>query len=114
MLTYFDGWQKGIFYLAPVVVLLTGTMPLTPPPDFLLHFVPYYLLTLWTFEEVGRGYGRTLFVEQYNMARFAAFAWATLAWVLPQPGCGSGHSKGGLVGGRLRFVAPHGLVWHST
>ena len=32
----------------------------------------------------GAGYGRTLFIEQYNMARFAAFAWATLAWVLPR------------------------------
>src|SRR5512139_780494 len=52
VLTYFDGWQKGVFYLAPVVVLTTGTMPLiTNTPDFLLHFVPYYLLTFWVFEE---------------------------------------------------------------
>ena len=26
---------------------------------FSLHFIPFYLLTFWVFEEVGRGYGRT-------------------------------------------------------
>nr|ART39846.1 J120 [uncultured bacterium] len=46
--------------------------------------MPYYVLTFWVFEEVGRGYGRSLFIEQYNMARFATFAWATLAWVFPR------------------------------
>ena len=80
MATYFDGWQKGIFYLAPAVVLVSGVMPIsTLGVEFLLHFIPYYLLSFWVFEEVGRGYGRTLLIEQYNMGRFAAFAWATLA-----------------------------------
>jgi cellulose synthase (UDP-forming) len=112
VLTYFDGWQKGIFYFAPVVVLLTGTMPLiASTPDFLLHFVPYYLLTLWAFEEVGRGYGRTRFVEQYNMARFAAFAWATLAWVLPRRWLRFKVTrKGRLADSSARFVAPQALV----
>ncbi len=80
VLTYFDGWQKGVFYIAPVIVLTTGTLPiLVETRDFLIHFLPYYLLTFWVFEEVGRGFGRSLMIEQYNMARFAAFAWATLA-----------------------------------
>ena len=79
MSTYLDGWQKAFFYVAPAVVLLTGIMPIDAPgADFLLHFIPYYVLTFWVFEEVGRGYGRTLLIEQYNMARFAAFAWSTL------------------------------------
>ncbi len=80
MATYFDGWQKGIFYLAPAVVLITGVMPISAlGMEFFLHFIPYYLLSFWVFEEVGRGYGRSLLIEQYNMGRFAAFAWATLA-----------------------------------
>jgi len=84
VLTYFDGWQKAVFYAAPVFVLITGNMPLVSGGwEFLLHFAPYYLLSFWVFEEVGRGYGRTLFIEQYNMARFAAFAWATLALLFP-------------------------------
>jgi cellulose synthase (UDP-forming) len=82
VLTYFDGWQKAVFYIAPALVLMSGVMPIIASgPEFLVHFVPYYLLTFWVFEEVGRGYGRTLFIEQYNMARFAAFAWATLGFM---------------------------------
>jgi cellulose synthase (UDP-forming) len=81
-LTYFDGWQKAIFYFVPAWVLLTGTMPIASTArEFLPLFVPYFLLTFIVFEEVGRGYGRTATIEQYNMARFAAFAWSTLALV---------------------------------
>ena len=112
VLTYFDGWTKGLFYLAPAIVLLSGTMPIvTSTPDFLLHFVPYCLLTLWVFEEVGRGYGRTLFIEQYNMARFAAFAWATLAWVLPRRWLKfKVTSKGALANSPARFMLPQAMV----
>ena len=79
ILTYFDGWQKGIFYFAPAVVLIAGIMPIRASGfDFLAHFLPYYILSIVVFEEVGRGYGGILFAEQYNFARFAAFAWATL------------------------------------
>jgi cellulose synthase (UDP-forming) len=79
MATYFDGWQKAVFYLAPVVVLTTGVMPIAALGwPFLAHFLPYYLLNFWAFEELGRGYGRSVYVEQYNMARFAAFIRATL------------------------------------
>jgi cellulose synthase (UDP-forming) len=78
-ITYFDGWQKGLFYIAPAIVLVTGVMPLIDVGStFLLHFIPYFLLTFWVFEEVNRGYGRSLVIEQYNMARFAAMAWSTL------------------------------------
>jgi len=110
VLTYFDGWQKAIFYFAPAVVLLSGLLPLvTSTSDFLLHFLPYYALTFWVFEEVGRGYGRSLFIEQYNMARFAAFAWATLAWVFPRMKFRV-TSKGAVAGRAWRFTAPQWAV----
>jgi cellulose synthase (UDP-forming) len=80
MLTYFDGWQKGIFYLSPVIVLLTGIVPIQANGvSFLFHFLPYYILSFICFEETARGYGGSIYIEQYNFARFAAFAWATLA-----------------------------------
>jgi len=83
VLTYFDGWQKAIFYVAPAIVLVTGNLPIfTSAENFLLHFLPYFLLTIWVFEEVGRGYSSFVTTEQYNMARFVAFARATLAWVI--------------------------------
>ncbi len=79
VLTYFDGWQKAIFYIAPAVVLLTGVMPISVlGKDFLLHFIPFYILCFWAYEEAGRGYGGTVLTEQYNMARFATFALATI------------------------------------
>ncbi|HSM10757.1 MAG TPA: PilZ domain-containing protein, partial [Lysobacter sp.] len=81
-MTYFDGWQKLVFYLAPVWVLLSGTMPLLAnATTFLLLFVPFFVLNFIVFEEVGRGYGRSSTIEQYNMARFAAFAWSTIGLV---------------------------------
>lgn len=82
VLTYFDGWQKAVFYAAPVIVLTTGAMPIAEVSwSFLARFLPFYLLTFWAFEELGRGYGRSVTTEQYNMARFAAFVWATLGLV---------------------------------
>ena len=79
VLTYFDGWQKTIFYVAPAVVLLTGVMPISVlGHEFLLHFIPFYLLCFWAYEEAGRGYGGTVLTEQYNMARFATFVRATI------------------------------------
>lgn len=78
-LAYFDGWQKAFFYFAPVYVLMAGAMPIgIDTSSFLLHFVPYIVLNFLAFEEIARGYGRSLLIEQYNMARFASFAWSTL------------------------------------
>ncbi len=83
MLAYFEGWQRAIFFLAPVVVLTTGVMPIMAVDrEFLLRFVPYYVLTFWVFEEVARGYGRSLLTEQYNMMRFAVFITATFGFFL--------------------------------
>jgi cellulose synthase (UDP-forming) len=79
LLTYFDGWQKAVFYASPVIVLLTGVMPVKALGwEFFLRFIPYYVLTFLVFEEVSRGYGRTWLLAQYNMARFFAFASSTL------------------------------------
>ncbi len=80
ILTYFDGWQKGIFYISPAIVLIAGIVPIKAGGiDFLIHFLPYYFLSFVVFEEVGRGYGGILYIEQYNFARFVAFLWASLS-----------------------------------
>jgi cellulose synthase (UDP-forming) len=83
MLAYFEGWQRAIFFMAPVLVLTTGIMPiLYLDREFLMRFVPYYVLTFWVFEEVARGYGRSLLTEQYTMMRFAVFMTATFGYFL--------------------------------
>lgn len=108
--TYFDGWIKTLFYFAPVLVLCTGILPLVAETQaFLLHFVPYYLLSFLVFEEVGRGYGRSVFIEQYNMTRFAAFAWSTLALVLPKLRF-KVTPKGKSTASGARFTLPQWLV----
>ena len=109
VLTYFDGWAKAVFYAAPVVILTTGIMPLASfDQAFLVRFVPYYLLTFWVYEEVGRGFGRTLPTEQYNMARFAAFVWATFG-LFRRRARFSRKELGPGIGSR-RFVVPQYLV----
>jgi cellulose synthase (UDP-forming) len=82
---YFDGWAKAVLYFAPVVVLVKGAAPFAAPvEDFLLHFLPCYLLGCWMLEEAGRGYARTIAVAQYGMARFGAYVWATSGLVRPR------------------------------
>ncbi len=79
---YFDGWQKLVFYVAPVIVLTTGVMPIAELSwEFLVRFVPYFVLSFWVFEEAGRGWGRALDTQRYDMARYAAFIWATTALI---------------------------------
>jgi cellulose synthase (UDP-forming) len=115
VLMYFDGWQKAVLYVAPAIVLLTGTMPVAEVSwPFLARFIPYYVLTFWAFEEVSRGYGRSVETERFNMARFATFAWATLALLRgrgrfrvtrKQRGAGG---TGDAVG---RYTLPQTIVW---
>lgn len=109
MLTYFDGWQKAVFYLAPAFVLVTGIMPIAHFGwEFLAHFIPFYLLNFWAFEEFGRGYGNTFYIEQCNMARFAAFMHSTLG-LLRRPGSFRVTPKAGVADGGLPVI-PQGLV----
>lgn len=77
--TYFEGWQRAVYYTTPILVLALGWAPIvTDTSTFLTYFIPYLLMTLWASAELGRGYARLALIEQYNMVRFAAFAYATL------------------------------------
>ncbi|AOY00962.1 glycosyltransferase [Jeongeupia sp. USM3] len=110
MSTYFDGWQKGFFYIAPIVVLTTGLSPISSFSEgFLIRFIPYIVLTFFMYEEISRGYGRTLIIEQYNFARFWAFAWATLAMIRGKLKF-TVTSKSVAGGGYRRFVLPQFLI----
>lgn len=85
ILTYLDGWQKGIFYITPIVVLATGWIPIKADGIELIQFLlPYVLINFLLTEELARGYGRTYFIEEYNMARYFAFAYASLFLLIPK------------------------------
>jgi cellulose synthase (UDP-forming) len=83
LLAYFEGWQRAVLFMGPVVVLGFGVMPiLAVDREFMVRFIPYILLNYWVFEEVARGYGRSLLTEQYTMIRFAVFITATFGFFL--------------------------------
>ena len=82
-LTYFDGWQKAFMFLLPSVVLVSGILPVSRIGwDFAAIFLPWYVLSFWACEELGRGYARSWMIEQYNFLRFPGFAFATLTFFL--------------------------------
>ncbi len=81
-LGYFDGWLRAVLYLAPVWMLMTGSLPISAGMgEFLPIFLPYLALAVLVSAELGRGYGSALLSQHYRMARFAAFIWASLTLV---------------------------------
>jgi cellulose synthase (UDP-forming) len=70
----FDGLQKAIFYLAPVVFLLTGAVPVNATGAALLgRLIPYLILSITAFELLTRGTGRLFISERYMMAKFFTY-----------------------------------------
>lgn len=73
VITYFEAWQKALFYLLPPFVLLSGVMPLASVDwQFAARFGAWYMLGFLVNEEFGRGYARAWLVEQYNFLRMPA------------------------------------------
>lgn len=84
IVTYFEGWQKAILYFMPMVVLLTGSMPIVwTGENFIDLFLLWILSGMLVNESVGRGYTRTVWMEEYNCLRFFTFMNATLALIIP-------------------------------
>jgi cellulose synthase (UDP-forming) len=108
---YFDGCAKAVLYFAPVVLLVKGTLPFAAPvEDFLLHFVPCYLLACWMLEELGRGYARTVAVAQYGMAGFGAYLWATSGLFRPLARLRVAAAQEDMPQHAGRYLAPQWLV----
>jgi cellulose synthase (UDP-forming) len=71
---YFDGLQKLVFYLAPMIFFFTGWLPVkTTDSELLVRLVPYLILTIVSFELLSRGTGWILISERYNMAKFTTY-----------------------------------------
>jgi len=79
-----EGFQKLIFYLTPPIVLFTGVLPMEALDlNYLLHFVPYYAISLYAFNEMGRGYGGNLMLEQFSMGKFATYIGSFCTLLIP-------------------------------
>jgi cellulose synthase (UDP-forming) len=73
-ITYLDGLQKLVFYLAPLVFLYTGEFPLrTTDGALLVRLIPFLALTVLSFEMLSRGTGWILISERYNMTKFFTY-----------------------------------------
>ena len=71
---YFDGYQKLVFYLAPMIFFFTGWLPVTTTDrELLVRLVPYLVLTILSFELLSRGTGWILISERFNMAKFTTY-----------------------------------------
>jgi cellulose synthase (UDP-forming) len=71
---YFDGYQKLMFYVAPMIFFFTGWLPVTTTDrELLVRLVPYMILTVVSFELLSRGTGWILISERYNMAKFTTY-----------------------------------------
>jgi cellulose synthase (UDP-forming) len=69
-----EGLQKIIFYLTPPVALFTGVLPMRAlDVNYLVHFIPYFLLSTYGFNEMARGMGGQIMLEQYSMAKFFTY-----------------------------------------
>jgi cellulose synthase (UDP-forming) len=82
--TYFDSYQKLIFYVAPAVYLMTNLLPVNVINgfDFMAHWLPYFLLTTLTIALLGRGYFKVIAVEKYNTLKMITFIKASLTFFM--------------------------------
>lgn len=69
-----EGLQKIIFYITPPIALFTGVLPMRAlDMNYLLHFIPYFFLSTYGFNEMARGVGGQIMLEQYSMAKFVTY-----------------------------------------
>ncbi len=111
MTTYFDGYQKTVYYLAPLVYFTTGVLPIVAfDVVFLLHFIPYIALFLLGFEMVARGAGSTRLTEQYNMSKFFTMIRTTHGLFARKPLQFHTTPKTATGGSNLRLLWPQAAV----
>ncbi len=81
----FEGFQKLVFYVIPPITLFTGILPMRAMDiNYLLHFVPYYAISLFAFNEMGRGFGGVLMLEEFSMGKFVTYMKTLGVFFLPK------------------------------
>jgi cellulose synthase (UDP-forming) len=79
--TYFSGFQRLVFYLAPAIFFLTGAFPVRAGAlPFFLIFAPYITLQFLAFKMLSRGHGSLLLADRYGMAKFFTHLVAVTAY----------------------------------
>ncbi|MDB4951014.1 MAG: cellulose synthase [Gemmatimonadetes bacterium] len=83
---YVGGLQKLVYYAAPIVFFLTGTLPIKAlNAEFLARFLPFLVLSIAMGEALGRGRSRTMVAERYHMVKFWTYTKAVLSILRNKP-----------------------------
>lgn len=84
--TYFDAYQKLIYLLIPSVYLFTDILPihLINTYEFIVHWLPYFTLSMSCNILLGRGYFKYFEVEKYNTMKMMTFIKASFTLIWPK------------------------------
>jgi len=82
--TYFDAYQKLLFFLMPSIFLFTNILPIREDLgiEFLFRWIPYYILSMSSNILLGRGYFKYFEVEKFNTLKMATFMKASFSLIL--------------------------------
>jgi cellulose synthase (UDP-forming) len=83
---YFEGWQKAVFYIMPLLYFYTGVLPVASNEiEFLTRLIPFIALSIIAFELLSRGTGYLFLSERYTMVRVWTYMLAALAIFSKKP-----------------------------
>jgi cellulose synthase (UDP-forming) len=80
-----EGIQKIVFYLTPPIALFTGILPMRALDlNYLMHFIPYFVVSTLGFNEMARGFGGQIMLEQFSMGKFFTYLKTLVIPFLPR------------------------------
>jgi cellulose synthase (UDP-forming) len=80
-----EGIQKMVFYATPPIALFTGVLPMRAlDVNYLLHFIPYFAISIFGFNEMARGFGGQIMLEQFSMGKFFTYLKTMVMPVFPK------------------------------
>jgi cellulose synthase (UDP-forming) len=78
-LAYFEAFQKLTLLMTPTLIILFNIFPMqVNASTFILHWVPYFALSILANQVGGRGYFRYYKTEKYNILKMMIFIQSTL------------------------------------
>jgi len=80
-----EGIQKIIFYATPPIALFTGVLPMMAlDVNYLVHFVPYFAISTFGFNQMARGFGGQILLEQFSMGKYFTYLKTLVIPLIPK------------------------------
>lgn len=85
-LAYFESFQKLVLILTPVIILGFDIFPMKVDiVQFMLRWIPYFLLNIYANQLGGRGVFNYLKTEKYNLLKTIIFIQGTFTLIIKKP-----------------------------